>query len=270
MILARECTLSQAAAIARIDDLEVEMFVHGAMCMAVSGRCLLSAHLCGSSGSRGACKHSCRWDWQLVEAKRPGASVPVYETGRETIFLGSSDLCLIEHIPELVKAGLTSLKVEGRMKGEAYVAGVTRIYRAALDRYAEDPAAYSADPAWLEELEAVSHRPYGTGFAFGYPDKEQASLQADGRPFSTTEVLGLVTGVTDDTHVISAKNPFALGDTIEWIGPGMTGGSVRVVDIRDASGAPLEKTHCGTEARVCFADGASTGENAVLRRLRSP
>ncbi|MCK5528954.1 MAG: U32 family peptidase, partial [Kiritimatiellae bacterium] len=136
VVLARECTLAHAAEVSRDSGVEVEVFVHGAMCVAVSGRCLLSAHLCGKSGARGECKHSCRWEWDLIEKSRPDEKYSILETGRETILFGSTDLCMIEHIPQLVESGIVSLKVEGRMKSEYYVASVARVYRDALDRYA--------------------------------------------------------------------------------------------------------------------------------------
>ncbi|MFW6152148.1 MAG: peptidase U32 family protein, partial [Verrucomicrobiota bacterium] len=151
VILARECGIEEAGIIAKKSGIDVEVFVHGAMCMAVSGRCLLSAYLSGHPASTGECKHSCRWNWQLVEQERPGQAVPVYETSGGTIFLGASDLCLIRRIPELVDNGICYLKIEGRMKSEYYVANVTRVYREALDTCAEDRRSFDGIlPKWLE------------------------------------------------------------------------------------------------------------------------
>jgi len=194
VVLARECSIADAATIAKEADVEVEMFVHGAMCMAISGRCLLSAHLCGKSGSKGECKHSCRWEWQLVEQKRPGEALPVYQTGRETFLMGSTDLCLLQHIPLLVQSGISSLKVEGRMKSEYYVATVARVYRVALDAYAADPEGYELDPALVAELDAVSHRPYDEGFAFGYPTNRPRKLQTENVLMTTHEMVAIVLG----------------------------------------------------------------------------
>jgi len=268
VVLARECSLADAEQIARDSGVEVEVFVHGAMCMAVSGRCLLSAHLCGKSGSKGQCKQTCRWEWQLVESARPGEAFPVFETGRETIFLGSTDLCLIEHIPELVCSGVRALKVEGRMKSEYYVSAVARVYRAALDRYAAAPDGYELDPAWLRELDAVSHRPYAKGFAFGYPEQDPASLQAQNRPVSTCEILAFSEGEENGAITLSIKNPFDKGETVEWIAPGEAGGTVEVLAIKDETGKALPRALCGTTVQVCFSTPLPA--HAILRRRAAP
>jgi len=275
VVLARECTLAHAADIVRQAGVEVEVFVHGAMCVAVSGRCLLSAHLCGKSGNRGECKHSCRWEWELVERKRPEETFSAVETGRETIFFGSADLCLVNHIPELVESGVRSLKVEGRMKSEYYVANVARIYRDALDRYARDPVGFTADPEWIRELESVSHRPYATGFAFGYPDVSPTDLQTHNQPESTCDVLGYVTSVCGNKHTISVKNPFAAGETVEWIAPCAAGdslhdaqGKLLVSAISLPNGAPRERSHCGTTVEVVFGEDAMLPSDAILRRRK--
>ena len=266
VVLSRECTLDQASRIASNTDMEVEIFIHGAMCVAISGRCLLSAHLCGHSGSRGNCKHSCRWEWQLVEQKRPGESITVFENGRQTIFLGSKDLCLIEHIPHLLKSGVSSLKMEGRMKSEYYVATVTRVYRAALDRYAEAPRGYEIDSQWLRELDAVSHRPYCTGFAFGYPDENPDALQTHNFTVGTSQIHGLVAGVTGPIHTVSVKNRFSIGDQLEWIGPEMATGTVWVEKIRDESGTPLSVSQSGRNFKVSFWNEVSLPDFAILRK----
>ncbi|MEJ2699846.1 MAG: U32 family peptidase, partial [Desulfuromonadales bacterium] len=161
--LARELTLAEIRAVRAATDVELEVFVHGAMCVAYSGRCLVSAALTGRSANRGACAHPCRWRYALQEETRPGKYFPLEEDGRGTYLFNSRDLCLVEHLPELLKAGIDSMKIEGRMKSRYYVAAVTRVYRAALDRYLADPDGYEFDPLWREELEKVSHRPYGPG-----------------------------------------------------------------------------------------------------------
>jgi len=266
VILARECTLQDAADIAKKTDIELEIFVHGAMCVAVSGRCLLSAYLCGKSGSRGECKHSCRWEWQLVEQKRPGESIPAFETGRETILLGSADLCLVEHLPQIIETGVHSLKVEGRMKSEYYVASVTRVYRDALDRYAAAPSNYQTDPAWLSELEAVSHRPYSTGFAFGYPENSPDQLQAHNLHISTHQLVGYIEKVENGKHELIVKNPFSAGDALEWIGPGMQGGILHVGKIMNERGRPPLKIEGGMRLFISFEEGVELPVNGILRR----
>jgi putative protease len=228
VVLARECSLQDVARIVEQTELEIEVFVHGAMCMAISGRCLLSAHLAGKSGNKGQCKHSCRWEWQLVEQKRPGEALPVFEAGGQTILLGSKDLCLIEHLPDVVATGVHSLKVEGRMKSEYYVATVGRAYRAALDALARAEQTYALDERWLAELCAVSHRPFSPGFAFGYPQDDPARLQTHNRPVSDCVLVGYVDAVDGERLTVRVKNPFAPGDRLEWIGPGDAEGELRV------------------------------------------
>ncbi len=265
VVLARECSIADAAAIAKACDIEVEVFVHGAMCMAISGRCLLSAHLCGKSGSRGECKHS--WEWQLVEQKRPAEALPVFETGRETFLMGSTDLCLVKHIPLLAESGIASLKVEGRMKSEYYVATVARVYRAALDAYKGDPEGYELDPALLTELDAVSHRPYDEGFAFVYPADRPRKLQVENRLMTTHELVAIVEAAEADGYRLNVKQPFGVGDAFEWIGPAMAGGDVIVQSIaRD--GKPIERSHCGTEVTVAFEGDTELADLAILRRRR--
>ena len=269
VVLARECTLADAAMIARDGGAEVEIFVHGAMCVAVSGRCLLSAHLCGQSGSRGSCKHSCRWEWQLVEQKRPGESIPVFESERGTIFLGSTDLCLVEYIPDIVRSGVRAVKVEGRMKSEHYVAAVARVYRAALDAYAHDPDGYSYDPAWMTELESVSHRPFAPGFAFGYPGEQPEALQTHNQPVSTHDVVGYVESRSAALHTIAVKHPFKVDHMLSWIAPEWQGGEVRIAAITGQDHQPLERAHCGTTVQVRLSDGVQLPPFSILRRRKA-
>lgn len=269
VILARECSLKDTSHIAAESRVPVEIFVHGAMCMAVSGRCLLSAHFTGMNASQGQCKHTCRWDWQLVEAKRPGMTLPVYQADKETVFLGSTDLCLIEHIPEVVQTGAVSVKVEGRMKGEYYVAVVTRTYRNALDAYAANPDAYQFDPAWMEELLTVTHQPYETGFAFGYPSQSPETLQTDQRLGGTYNVAGIVTGEESGLYTVDVKRPFALGQMIEWIGPGRTGGAIKVDSLTAMDGTELLKTHCGTTTHMRLADSSQSLPNLAILRIEA-
>lgn len=266
IVLARECTLEDASSIASETGLEVEIFGHGAMCVAVSGRCLISAATCGHSASKGHCKHSCRWNWSLVEEKRPGRHFSVVEVEKGTFLMGSKDLCLIEHIPAIVKSGISSIKVEGRMKGEFYVATVARTYRAALDLYASSPESWAVDPGWMRELTSVSHRPHSTGFAFGYPQRDPASLQTTNMYQATHDFVGVVNSLDGDVHTIDVKNVFSVGEELEWIGPSWTGGYVKVAEIlfEDES---RERSHCGTIVQVRFEDGTQLNESSVLRRL---
>jgi putative protease len=267
VILSRECSLSDIKLIAQESNIEVETFIHGAMCVAISGRCLLSAHLCGNSASKGECKQTCRWEWQLVEEKRPGQTIPVFQVGKKTIFLGSTDLCLIRHIPALVKSRVRALKIEGRMKSAYYVAAVTRIYRAALNTYASAPEKYCVEPWWIEELEAISHRPYAEGFADGYPSDQPQSLQTFNHPISTCETVGYLKGRHHGFYAIEVKNPFAVGDTIEWIGPEMTGGSVIIRGIYTVDGEEISQAISSTIVHVELqSDHLNLPTFAIFRR----
>jgi len=268
VVLARECSLQQARQIAESRQIEIEIFVHGAMCVAVSGRCLLSAYFTGKDANKGQCKQSCRWDWQLVEKERPGQAIEVFETGRETIFLSSKDLCLIEHIPAVVQSGAASLKVEGRMKSEYYVASVARVYRDALDHYAQNPEAFGVDLIWMEELHAVSHRPYETGFAFGYPDSKPDRLQSDSKPISSATIIGFIEEVNENIYRISVKNPFSVGETLEWIGPEMTGGEVAVESIVNEKRQSLERSICGTKVQVTFSGAPQLPKHTIFRKRK--
>lgn len=172
IILAREASISD---IKRIhdelkDDIELEAFVHGAMCMSYSGRCLLSNYLTGRGANHGECAQPCRWNYYVVEEKRPGQYMPVFEDERGTYVFNANDLCMIKYIRELAEAGITSFKIEGRMKTINYTATVTKQYRAAIDKYEASPSEYTYDPYWLEEIDKTSHRPFSTGFFFGKPD----------------------------------------------------------------------------------------------------
>lgn len=257
VVLARECSLEQAERIAGNSGVEIEIFIHGAMCMAVSGRCLLSAQLCGKRANQGPCKQSCRWEWEIVEQKRPDQRMTVIETDRETIMLGSTDLCMIDDIPELIGSGVQSLKVEGRMKNEYYVAMVASTYRAALDRFAANPDAFETDAQWRDDLESVPHRPYENGFAFGYPEQNPERLQTDSRPGSTHRFLGRVI----DAETLDVRNRFSIGDTVEWIGPSEARGLLLVTSMIDAKGCTVERCHAGTQ--VTMSHGLPA--NAILR-----
>ncbi|MFY9394662.1 MAG: U32 family peptidase [Halanaerobiales bacterium] len=173
VILARELSREEIKEIREKTDMELEIFVHGAMCISYSGRCLLSNYMAARDANRGKCAHSCRWKYYLVEERRPGQYFPITEDERGTYIMNSKDLCLIEHIPEIIEAGVNSLKIEGRMKSLHYVATVTSVYRQALDSYYRDPENYSFKEEWLKELYKISNRDYTTGFFFKNPGPEE-------------------------------------------------------------------------------------------------
>ncbi|KUO77572.1 MAG: peptidase U32 [Clostridia bacterium BRH_c25] len=202
------------------ESLEYEVFVHGAMCMAYSGRCLLSNYMVGRDANRGECAQPCRYKYYLVEEKRPGQYMPIDEDERGTYIFNSRDLCMIEYIPELVKLGVRSLKIEGRMKSSYYVASVVRAYRLALDSYLENPEGYEFKKEWLDELSKASHREFGTGFYFGKPDAKGQIYESSSylRDYAFT---GLVLDYDSNTGLatVEQRNRMLVGDVIEVIGP---------------------------------------------------
>lgn len=202
------------------DDLELEAFVHGAMCISYSGRCLLSNYMTGRDSNMGACAHPCRWNYKLVEETRPNEYMDVFENERGTFIFNSKDLCTIEHIPELVKSGIASLKIEGRVKTSYYVATVVGAYRREIDRYFDDPDNYTFNKAEYEELCKVSHRPYTTGFYFGKPD-ENAQVYTSSSYIRDYDLIGIVQEYDAQTGIatISQRNRFFKGDEVEIIQP---------------------------------------------------
>ncbi len=222
VVLAREMSFKEIAEIREKNpDLELEAFVHGAMCISYSGRCLLSNYMTGRDSNKGACAHPCRWNYSLVEQTRPGEYFDIYENDRGTFIFNSKDLCMIEHIPELVKSGITSLKLEGRVKTEYYVATVVGAYRREIDKYFADPDNYTFDGTELHELMKVSHRPYITGFYFGRPEGK-AQVYTSNSYIRHYDLIGIVTDYDEDTGImtISQRNRFYQGEEIEIISPG--------------------------------------------------
>ena len=215
VVLARELSLSEIRKIRRNTppDLRLECFVHGAMCVAFSGRCLLSNYLTGRDSNRGQCAQPCRWSYHLVEETRPGEYFPIFED-QGTHILNSKDLCMIDHLPELLDAGVSSLKIEGRMKSFYYTAVTTAAYRHAIDTAC---SGHTLDPRWREEVDMVSHRPYTTGFYFGEPGQEYAESS-----YSTGAIVAAVVEECDETGfaLLTQRNRFYEGDTVELLVPG--------------------------------------------------
>lgn len=222
VVLAREMSFSEIKEIREKipEDLEIEAFVHGAMCVSYSGRCLLSNYMTNRDANQGACAHPCRWNYTLMEQTRPGEYMDVFENERGTFIFNSKDLCMIEYIPQLVNAGISSLKIEGRVKTSYYVATIVQAYRREIDRYFEDPENYVFDKRQLDELLKVSHRPYSTGFYLGKPtDKQQ--VYTDSSYIRDYDLIGMVLDYDDKTKIatVSQRNKFSVGDVIEIIQP---------------------------------------------------
>jgi len=219
--LAREMSLDNIReTVAKVPGMEFEAFVHGALCISYSGRCLISSMLTGRDANRGECTHPCRWSYHLVEESRPGEYFPVAEDENGTFIFNSRDLCLLEHIPALVASGVHALKIEGRMKGINYVASVLRVYRRALDEYLEAPDEWRCRPEWLDELAKLSHRGFTTGFLFGQPSN--VAQEYESAYIRSHDFVGVVDEVRGDgTLLVSVRNRIKSGDVIEFIGPGM-------------------------------------------------
>lgn len=222
VVLAREMSMEEIKEIRRRtpQDLELEAFVHGAMCISYSGRCLLSNYMTSRDANHGACAHPCRWNYSLVEETRPNEYMPVFENEKGTFIFNSKDLCMIEHIPEIIESGITSLKLEGRVKTSYYVATIVKAYRTEIDRYLENPDKYVFDKNQFDELCKVSHRPYSTGFYFGKPN-ENGQVYTSSSYIRDYDLIGIVTGYDEKTQMaeVSQRNRFFVGDEIEILQP---------------------------------------------------
>lgn len=224
VVMARELSLKEVADIIKEvgDSIEVETFAHGAMCMSYSGRCLLSNYMTGRDANMGDCAQPCRYKYHLVEEKRPGEYFPIEEHDEGTFIMNSKDLCMIEHIDEMIEAGIASLKIEGRVKSEYYLATVIRSYRMAIDAYYKDPENYKYDPSLLEEIKKVSHRDFTTGFFFGQAN-ENSQVYKDNSYIRGYDFVGIVLEYDEDTKIatIEQRNRVFVGEEIEIFGPGV-------------------------------------------------
>ena len=222
-------------------DLEMETFIHGAMCISYSGRCLLSNYFTGRDANRGACTHPCRWIYAIVEETRPGEYMPVYENERGTYIFNSKDLCMIEHIPELIDSGIDSFKIEGRMKTALYVATVARTYRKAIDDYLESPELYRENMDWyLDQISNCTYRQFTTGFFFGKPD-ESAQIYDNNTYVKEYTYLGIIGECTaDGLYRIEQRNKFSVGEQIEIMKPDGRNIPVVVRRIVDEEGQEMQ------------------------------
>ena len=242
VVSARELSLKEIKEIReRIpEDLEIETFVHGAMCISYSGRCLLSNYFTGRDANQGACTHPCRWKYAVVEEKRPGEYLPVYENERGTYIFNSKDLCMIEHIPELIDAGIDSFKIEGRMKTALYVATVARTYRKAIDDYQKDPELYKKNMPWyLDQISNCTYRQFTTGFFFGKPDHE-TQIYDNNTYIREYTYLGIVGAVENGLARIEQRNKFSVGETIEIMKPDGSNVEAKVLRILNEDGEEQE------------------------------
>ena len=270
IVAAREMSLEELKTMSRAlpEGTDVEAFVHGAMCISYSGRCLLSNFMAGRDANKGACTHPCRWKYSLVEEQRPGEYYPIEEDDRGSYIMNSRDLCMIDKIPDLADAGVTSLKIEGRMKSMYYVATVVSAYRAAIDEYLQDPEGYVYNPLHFDELCKASHREFTHGFYYNKPtDKDQNYLTSDyTRDYSFIGLVGKhneSTGLTD----VEQRNKFSVGDTVEIFGPYSPYYEEVITEMYDEDGNAVESApHPQQKLKIRFK--RTPGEGFIMRKRK--
>lgn len=271
VVCGRELSLSEIREIrSQIpEDMEIEAFVHGAMCISYSGRCLLSNFFTGRDANRGECTHPCRWKYSVQEEKRPGQYFPVYENERGSFIFNSKDLCMIEHIPDLLEAGIDSLKIEGRMKTALYVAVTARTYRRAIDDYLESPEKYYANLEWYrQEIGKCTYREFTTGFYYGKPSEQDQIY--DSNTYVTGSVYYGTCERNDGTYAeLLQKNKFSVGDELEIMRPDGENIPTRVLEIRDreTNEEMTSCSHASEELKVRFSVLPEEGE--ILRSRES-
>lgn len=268
IVLARELSFAEIREVRTQlpEDLDLEAFVHGAMCISYSGRCLLSNYMAGRDANRGECAHPCRWKYYLVEEKRPGQYMPVVENERGTFIYNSKDLCMIEHIPELIQSGISSLKIEGRIKSSFYVAQVVKAYREAIDAYYNNPGEYKFNPQWLEELSKASHREYTTGFYFGKPTGE-GQIYNSSSYIREYEFMGVVLEYDKSTGIakVEQRNRMFAGDEIEVVSPGKPYFTQKISSMKNADGEEITVAP-NPQMIVYMPMEHEVGEYTMLRR----
>ena len=243
IVLARECSLEQIRRIRKNipEDLELEAFIHGAMCMSYSGRCILSNYFTGRRANGGACAQPCRWGYEISEEKRPEDRLPIEQDTHGTYILSSNDICMIEHVPEMIGAGINSFKIEGRIKGAYYAAVTTKVYREAVDLYLKDPEGYKTDAKWLELLDKVVHRDYATGFFFDNPI-DNAQIGSERTYNKPAFVVGVVEGYDEEKgmYIVSQRNKLYRGDSLNVLKPAGWEAPITASEIYDMDMNPLE------------------------------
>lgn len=264
VVLARELSFREMKEIGSKTEVELEAFVHGAMCISYSGRCWLSSYLTGRDGNRGACAQVCRWEFSLTEKNRPGEVYDVAGDDQGTYIMNSKDLCLLPYLPRLMEAGICSFKIEGRMKSAHYAASVVSVYRKAIDACWRDPQHFTVKQEWLDELEKVSHRPYTTGFALGKPDAS-AQVYTTSSYLQTHEFVGLVRDWDNGRLTVEQRNHMKEGETLEVFCPD---GSLRTLvlkEMRNQDGEPIVAAQHPQMVFTCRA-AESIPESSILRR----
>lgn len=270
VVMARELSLEEMITMREKipAELDTEAFIQGAMCISYSGRCLLSNFMIQRDANKGECAHPCRWKYKIIEEQRPGEEYPIEEDERGTYIMNSKDLCMIEHIPDLVKAGISSAKIEGRMKSAFYVATVVGVYRKAIDKYYEDPENYQFDPAWLTELKKVSHRDFTTGFYYGKADNEAQNYETSAYT-REYDFIGKVIDFDEETMIatVEQRNKMVIGDDIEVFGPYTDFWEQKLDYLKDEDGNDLESApHPQQILKIKMANPVS--KNFMLRKRK--
>lgn len=262
LVLARELSIDEIKEIRDNVSIELECFVHGAICISYSGRCYISSFLTNRSGNLGECTNSCRWNYTLMEEMRPEERHPVYENDRGTYVMSSRDLCMIEHLDKLADAGVDSFKIEGRMKGINYVAGVVKTYREALDQLKQ--GTYAVNEQWIKELSMFSSRGYTTGMFLGkHPDKDY-NHDENNKYTMSHELVGIVKALDNGNAQVALRNTLKLGDTIQFLSPGIENRSYQVKMMFSKEGLPIESGR--NENIVMIPEEQGVRANDLIRR----
>ncbi len=262
LVLSRELSVDEIREIRRKTSVGLEVFVHGSMCISYSGRCYISSFLASRSANLGQCTNSCRWSYALMEEKRDGEFFPVFENDRGTFIMSSKDLCMIEHLPVLAEAGIDSLKIEGRMKGINYIAGVVKTYREALDSM-RDGSEYRVNPGWLRELSMFSSRGYTTGMFFGKQPDEGYNFDGEGYRMSH-ELVGIILELNGNTAGVGLRNRLDSGDPVEYLSPGLEEKVFEISSMKDKDGTDISSARNGDVVFITVPDGVRM--NDLVRR----
>ncbi len=262
LVLSRELSIEEIRDIRNRVSLELECFVHGSVCISYSGRCYMSSFLNNRSGNRGECTNTCRWNYRLMEESRPGEYFPVYENDRGTYVMSSRDLCMIRHLDTLAEAGVTCFKIEGRMKGINYVAGVVKTYREALYSLGKKP--YKVNEQWMKELAMFSSRGFTTGMFFGRQQDDGYNHNDDKAYRMSHELVGVVKSVSNGKTVVSLRNNLKIGDPVEFLSSGLAHRVFRVTEMHDEHGRPVESGR--NENVVSIPSIPGIRENDIMRR----
>jgi putative protease len=265
LILSRELSIDEIREIGENVEVELETFVHGSVCLSYSGKCYLSSFLASRSANSGECTNSCRWKYALVEEKRPGEYLPVFEDDRGAYVMNSKDLCLVGHLPLLSNAGIDSFKIEGRMKGIHYVAGVTRVYREAVDLIGNEKLYQSRLPAWQKELALFGKRGYTTGLLFGRDKDEICNVTGDNY-VSESELAGVVLDIKGQFAKILLRIKISVGDSLEYLTPGLDDKITTVESLRYEDGIEAVSALAGETVLIKAPDGPRKGD--LIRKIR--